>query len=246
MRFRKRIRPCGKTAGAGLLVALTLLAAEASAQVDVALRRLLDTDDARAWAQAEDFLTSQPVDAYLPADVALLGEVLRREQIARFPGLIRVAGAVADASIWANVPAELLADEYVSQQVYYARIRQGDGALARDLVARLAEMPLSAAYAERLVPDLVYTRARPVLDHLYALISVPQVQCRSPNPYVEEPIDCGYAIAEQLARATEQFPVALDFEGMFDTDDYPAALARVRRWYASHRDAYVIDRSEIY
>lgn len=239
MRFRKTI----PTLAAAVA---TCWALGASAQVDVVLRRLLDTDDPRAWAEGEDFLTTQPVDAYLPDDVALLGEVLRREEIARFPGLIRVAGAVADASIWANVPAELLADDYVGQQVYYARIRQGDEALARELVATLEQMPMSAEYAERLVPDLVYTRSRPVLDHLHGLISVPRKHCRSPNPNVSQRIDCGYAIAEQLGRATEKFPVPLDFEGMFDTDDYPAALARVRKWAASHRGRYVIDRSAIY
>ena len=230
-------------------VALALIALagvwEASAQVDVTLRRLLDTDDARTWAQAEDFLTAQPVDVYSPADVALLAQVLAREQVSRFPGLIRVAGAVGDASVWASVPAELRADEYVGQHIYYARIRQGDEALARDLVATLEQMPMSAEYAEQLVPDLVYTRSRVVLDHLYGVIGVPQEHCRSPNPNVSQRIDCGYAIAQELGRVTEGFPVPLDFEGLFAVDDYPAALARVRRWYASNRATYTIDRTEI-
>lgn len=234
--------------GLGLACLLAGLGARAQrVDVEATLRGLLVTDDRAAWAAAERALVYAPVEAFTPEAVRLLGEALTRREVAYFPDLIRVAGAVGDAGTLAGVPEEALADELTRQEVMYARVRQGDEALARELVARIRRVPLDDRYVTRLLPDLIYTRARPVFDHLYGLMMRPTPTCRSPNPNVDRHIDCGYALAAGLGHGTAAFPVVVDpDEWVLEVDDYPAALALVREWYGAHADTYVIDRTAIY
>lgn len=224
-----------------------LATAAAYAQTDVAgtLRALVTSDDRQAWYDAERALRYERVDAFTPEAIELLGELLTREEIADYPGFIQIAGAVGDAGMLDAIPAEYLEHELTRQTVTYARIRQGDKALARKLVKTLRKIALSDDYVTRLLPDLIYTRSRPVFDHLYRQMAVAQTACRSLNPYNDQPLDCGYLLAPALGQATDGFPVAIDFEGLFEAEDVPAALARVRKWYVAHADTYVIDETYI-
>lgn len=210
-----------------------------------ALRGLVVSDDRQAWHDAERALLYEPVAAFTPEAVGLLGQLMTREEITYYPGLIQVVGAVGDARMLDAIPAEYLEHDLTRQTVTLARIRQGDKALSRKLVETLRRIALDDEYVTRLLPDLIYTRSRPVFDHLYQQMAAAQRSCRSLNPYNDEPLDCGYLLAPALGQATEDFPVAIDFEGLFEAEDVPAALARVRKWYAAHVDTYVIDDTYI-
>lgn len=216
-------------------------------QVDITLARLLSTEDRVTWAESVEYLLSQPVSSFGATEQASLRTLLGRKALADFPELILVAGAVGGSALLGAVPPALRAEPEVSQLVKLARVRAGDEALAAELVDRLRDFNLDDDYVERLLPDLLYTRSRTVLDHLWQLTVVPNAACTTLDPEDETYIDCGYRLAEGLGRVTVGFPVPLGAEGLFavPASDYAAALERVRRWYRGHADSYVIDQTGI-
>ncbi len=231
---------------ASLLLCLSpTLGPALAAQVDVELARLLSSEDPEVWDRAVAYLSEQPVARFSGSDKMRLGQALAQKQVANFPELIRIAGAVGDLELLEAVSPEARAIAGIRQEISLAKVRAGSEERTENLLKNLDGLEIDDDYVDYLLPDLIYTRSRPVFDYLWQRTVVPNNACTPLDSESSAAIDCAYRMVEALGRATEGFPVPLDFEGLLDTDDYPAALQRIRRWYSAHADTYVIDRTEI-
>ena len=209
------------------------------------LARMQASEEAGIWRRGTRRLKALHRDDFTPADVRALAALLTRPTVAAAPDLVLVAGWVGDdASVLSGLDAGLLRrNRYLAQRRGYAAVRLGDAAAAAQLMESLERYPVDDGFAEEFAPLLAYTRHRPAVDALLALLATPQMGCTPLESSVPGPEDCGYRFMEVLAPIIEDFPVALGEFGTVLAEDYDAALLDVRRWAKSHADDYVLDQT---
>jgi hypothetical protein len=93
-----------------------------------------------------------------------------------------------------------------------------------------------------LVPDMIYTRQKPMFDYLLQVIESDDKNCGSANPDSDVKIVCGFSIIEMIAPYIENFPVKVRASGDIDARDYEKALLDVRNWIKQNRDTYGIKK----
>lgn len=109
------------------------------------------------------------------------------------------------------------------------------------LVSHLAKAQPDGEFVENLVPDLVFTRNRMLIEYCIKLLLDTNLKCSSANPNVSKQVDCGSCIMSWLAPAIRNYPVQFDSLGMLQSDkDYIEALDTVRKWFAENEDYEII------
>jgi hypothetical protein len=93
-----------------------------------------------------------------------------------------------------------------------------------------------------LVPDMIYTRQKPMFDYLLQIIESDDKNCGSGNPDSDVKMVCGFSIIEMIAPYIENFPVKVRASGDIDARDYEKALLDVRNWIKQNRDTYGIKK----
>ncbi len=111
-----------------------------------------------------------------------------------------------------------------------ALARMGDEQAISNIMNRLQRIPVSDDVVYQLFPDLVYTRARPVLNYLIEALNSDAKNCHTANEEKDASIPCGYRIMEMIAPAIKDYPLKLDESGDVVTTDYVVALQTVRTW----------------
>jgi hypothetical protein len=91
-----------------------------------------------------------------------------------------------------------------------------------------------------LVPDMIYTRQKPMFDYLLQIIESDDKNCGSGNPDSDVKMVCGFSVIEMIAPYIENFPVKVRASGDIDARDYEKALLDVRNWIKLNREIYVI------
>ncbi len=223
------------------LLLFLFLATGLSAQVNDRLRAVLATEDAAVWQQNLRYLQRQPLSAYDGEAKAMILKILARPQVQGFPEYLLLAGFVSGEEALASLSPEVERTSIVNRYLGLAKIRGGNEERLTNLMKNVRQIELSDDFVYDVVPLLVYTRQREVFDYLWELIDSRNQACTTADAESTGRIDCAYRIVEYLGRAIEGFPVEVDEDHNLVTDDYAAALAEIRRWYAANRETYVIN-----
>ncbi|MEQ9219027.1 MAG: hypothetical protein RLO17_13350 [Cyclobacteriaceae bacterium] len=142
----------------------------------------------------------------------------------------------------------LVGDSQLSNQYRFqaqlALARTGDEQSINHITNRLSSIEINDRFVYSMVPQLVYTRQKPILDFLVQVIQSDELNCYSANPNSDGKILCGYRVMEYLAPVIVNFPIPLDEFGEPAIKDYRAALEEVRAWFDLHPD-YEIKEEDI-
>jgi hypothetical protein len=128
--------------------------------------------------------------------------------------------------------------------VALALARMGKAEELAYCMKKIKSLPVNNNLVHYALPDLIYTRQKQALDYCVELLYNDERLCRSSNPDFSESFPCGYRIMELLAPVIVDFPMKTDITGQLDTDDYPAALQTVRKWFINNMEYDM--RDEIY
>lgn len=218
-----------------------LLAAALFGQPNTALRTLLDTDDAATWRTQLTYLQGQPLGNFDGESRDLLSDVLTRPEVQNHPEIVRLAGFVGVPITREQLHPEVKLTKSLKQHLKLASVRLGDEERRANLLENVRRYETSDDFVYTVVPLLVYTRQREVLDFLWELVMVDDNRCTTADAESNGRIPCAYRVVEYLGPAIVDFPVGVDDDHSLMTDDYEAALAEIRRWYTAHRTDYRIN-----
>ncbi|MCG8409694.1 MAG: hypothetical protein MI739_00225 [Bacteroidales bacterium] len=117
-----------------------------------------------------------------------------------------------------------------------ALARQGSVVHINYCFKQISDIPVNNAFISYIIPDLIYTRQRKLIDFCKDIIFRDTKDCFSPNPDEPEDILCAYRVMELIAPAIENFPYRLDATGSLNTDNYKKALKVTRKWFRDNPD----------
>lgn len=126
------------------------------------------------------------------------------------------------------------------QALNLARVRVGNDLKRANLLKNIARYPVDDEFVYTVVPLLIYTRQREVIDFIWQQVVTENLACSPADAETSGRIDCAARLVEYLAPIIEDFPVDHDEEGNLLTQDYARAIAEIRRWYAVHSADYRI------
>lgn len=141
---------------------------------------------------------------------------------------------------------QLLQDDLsFSEQRYLnlALARMGNQSSIVFFQGLLSRMPLNNEFVEYIVPDLVYTRQKELLDICVVYINSDEFLCSSADPDNERAMLCAYRILELIAPVIMDFPLKVSGLGTLITDDYQEALYICRDWFEKN-PSYVINAEQ--
>lgn len=184
-------------------------------------------------------LKAFPRQAFTSAAEAQLDRLLSKELLGGKKDYILLAGFLG-----ASTPVDALARQSLSsaekQAINLARVRMGNDAKRANLLKNIARYPVDDEFVYTVVPLLVYTRQREVIDFIWQQVVTENLACSPADAETGGRIDCAARLVEYLAPIIEDFPIEHDAEGNLLTTDYAKAIAEIRRWYAVHSADYRI------
>lgn len=121
-----------------------------------------------------------------------------------------------------------------------ALARMGDQQAFDDVLNRIKRMPVGDAVVYEVFPDLIYTRRPEAISYLVEALNNDAKNCESANSDNPERIPCAYRIMEMLAPVIENYPLKQNASGDIDTNDYPAALQKVRDWFKTNKEYKIL------
>lgn len=242
-----QLSPAPAAAPQNLLLTATLLLCLflpvfGQAQASALLSEAGTADAARQSAIAYE-LTKLPVSAYEPEAPDFLARLLAREELGDAATFVKLAGFMQREDLLDELSEQLRERKDVRRAANLARVRCGNTTKRDNLLKNLREIRVNDEFVYTVVPLLVYTRDRAVLDYLWELTITENKNCHPADADTGSSgrIDCAYRIVEYLGSAIDDFPVAIDDDYNLLTSDYAGALAEIRRWYAANRADYTID-----
>ena len=123
-----------------------------------------------------------------------------------------------------------------------AMARMGELDMLDYCLQRVLKIPVNDDVVYDLVPDIIYTRQKPMFDYLLQIIESDEKKCSSPNPDSNAKILCAYRVIEQIAPYIENFPVEVSASGDLKTKDYEKTLVEIRNWIKQNKDTYIIKK----
>lgn len=155
--------------------------------------------------------------------------------------LIMLAGYVGAGEEW--MKRQLLQSDVDPNERWHLNLalaRMSEDASVDFCVNTLQSMELSNRLVEFVLPDIIYTRQKKLLDICVDYIHNDELACFSADPDNESAQLCGYRILELLTPVILDFPLKESAIGGLDTDDYQQALIIARKWFLDNPD-YLID-----
>lgn len=229
------------------LVNKTGMAAADSAIKIQAVNRLVNAcldSDAGIRKNAAGYLKKYEKADFSPTATDTLVSILNRD-ILIAKNVIRLVGFVEPPGA-SDKLRELLSNPIPPKyrwEVQLALARLGDDKAIDYCLETARNAGINDRVVFHLLPDLVYTRQRDILDYIIDILQSDEPNCSSPNPDLGGKIPCGYAVMEIIAPVIIDFPIGMSSSGMLETDDYEQALQTVRLWFDANRNIYEIDKS---
>ena len=220
-------------------LALLFFAVGLGAQPELLLVEALSANPARQVRIAGELQQYNHSD-FGPAAAEHLGHLLDLERLPAREEYILLAGFLGRSDLLERLPEPARNTKSVRQSINLARVRAGNAERAANLLKNLQRLEVNDELVYDLLPSLIYTRDRGVFDWLWASAMTENRACYPADAETPGRIDCAYRLVEALGPAIENFPVAVDADAGLLTDDYPAALLSIRRWYAANADTYLI------
>lgn len=171
---------------------------------------------------------------------------LLRNPAAQKHELIRIIGYVgiesAKPELWSIADSVQLASK-VRWSAYLALIRLSDKQAEDFVYKKISSVAVNDDFVYQVVPDIVYTKSRRLLNFMVQEMSKDKENCHSPDPDNPVKINCAYRIMEALAPVIEDFPYQQTAGGDLDVDNYPVALEDIRRWFEFQAGNYKIRKN---
>jgi hypothetical protein len=108
--------------------------------------------------------------------------------------------------------------------------RLGDSNMMDEVLNKVRSLPVTIEAIDLLYPELIYTRQPEAIEYLVGQVLANSAKCDAPNPELRETLPCAIHIIRLLAPALSEFPIALDSNGDFATNDYSEIVSRVQDW----------------
>lgn len=153
---------------------------------------------------------------------------------------VLLLGYLGETDAIGRISTEENKSDQLKRAISLAKVRTGNESRRQNLLKNVARYTVEDDFTFSVLPLLVYTRQREVLDYLWQQLITENLSCSPSDAETRGRIDCAYRIAEAIAPAIVDFPVAIDDEGNLMTEDYRSALQEIRRWYAAHAKDYQI------
>jgi hypothetical protein len=195
-----------------------------------------DKDSGISGIASESLSNFTKVD-FSEVDRDSIGRLIR-PSTPHLPQVIKLAGYLDLQKFQPDI-YQIVNSKSPFQNKWAARLalaRMGDNQALTYFRNKLPKAPINDDFVYEIVPDLVYTRQKEIFVFLESIIHSQEKNCQSPNPDSSQKIECGHRVMEALAPAIENFPFTVDATGTLITDDYAAALVKVREWLRQNPD----------
>jgi hypothetical protein len=124
----------------------------------------------------------------------------------------------------------------IQWNINLALARMGSESNTKSILDLTKGYPVDDNIMYNILPDLVYTRQKPVFNFLLEILYSDKKNCTSANPNFSGHILCGYRVMEALAAVVKDFPIKTRLSGSLITQDYDKALQTTRDWFKEHKD----------
>jgi hypothetical protein len=165
--------------------------------------------------------------------------VLLKKQTPQFEKLARIVGFLnlkEQVPFLQNILTEGKASTKIQWNIHLALARMGNEGSAKSCLDLAKGYPLDDNIMYYILPDLLYTRQKPVFDFLLEILYSDKKNCTSPNPNFSGHILCGYRVMEALAAVVKDFPLKTNSSEGIVTQDYDKALQITRDWFKEHKE----------
>lgn len=166
--------------------------------------------------------------------------LLLRERMPHRKKLIMLAGYVGAGREMLN--RQLIQPGLSSNERWYIHLalaRMGDARSAEFCAQTVQTLQLNNDLVEYVMPDLIYTRQKVLLNICIDHLNSDESACTSADPDNERSMPCGYRILELIAPVIEDFPFRTSAIGGLDVPDYRQALPVARQWFRDN-PGYII------
>ncbi len=221
------------------LLSLTFLGGLGSQSLNQRLEAVLAGEKVNADREFSA-LTRAKAEEFDETSKSLLLQIVASENIINQADYILLAGFLYGEELLPFVPETARKSAAVRRAINLAKVRAGNEDRTANLLKNVKKIPLDDEFTYTVVPMLIYTRQRAVLDYLLELVMISNSNCTPGDAETSGQIDCGYRLIEHLAVAIAEFPVAVDEDGDLLDNDYAAALIKVREWITLNKPYYTI------
>lgn len=176
----------------------------------------------------------------------LLSEQAKRPQ-QHYEDLIKLCGWLQITDLiypFKQMIADKKGDAKARWAMRLAMARMGDTEMLAYCQERIKSLPVGDDLTYDVLPDIIYTRKKPLFDYLITIIESNEKNCTSPNPDSDAKILCAFRVISHIAPYIKNFPVEVSASGDLKTKDYDKTLQDVRSWIKENNGTYqIIDHS---
>lgn len=122
--------------------------------------------------------------------------------------------------------------------IHCSLARMGDPVQKEYCLSRFKSLGFNDEIIQNILPDLLFTENRDVIDYLLDSILIDNLNCSSFNPDSSERVNCAFRLIEKVSPYVENFPVKVGESGDLEVSDYDEALSVVRQWITEYRATY--------
>jgi hypothetical protein len=162
-----------------------------------------------------------------------------KKQTTHFEKLARIVGFLnlkEQTPFLQNILTEEKTSTKIQWNIQLALARMGNAGGTKYCMDLAKGYPLDDNIMYYILPDLLYTRQKPVFDFLLEILYSDKKNCTSPNPNFSGHILCGYRVMEALAAVVKDFPLKTNSSGGIVTQDYDKSLQITRDWFKEHKE----------
>lgn len=179
-----------------------------------------------------EYLKNFQLEDFSEESIQYINSKLTNHRMPHYNGFALLAGFVNTGK---DILFQKLLDNSVSSKIKWsislALARMGNDEQIHYCIGKIKDQPLSDAFVNSLIPDLIYMRQKEGIDYCVKIISSNDKLCYSLNPDSPEKIICGFRVLEMLAPIIVDAPFSVDELGFLKTNNPEKILEETRRWF---------------
>jgi hypothetical protein len=165
--------------------------------------------------------------------------------LSHYETLIRLAGYL-DLQDMAPFLGEFVKSHINSNKqskwsAHLALARMGDEGEIQFCLRLASHLPVDEEMVSNLLPDLIYTRQKELIDYCIEILCSNEKSCVSAANGSAEKISCGYRVMGLLAPVINDYPLKTNASGDIVIDNDEKSLKTVRAWFKSRNGKYIIN-----
>ncbi|MBR2196773.1 MAG: hypothetical protein IJ911_14315 [Salinivirgaceae bacterium] len=170
----------------------------------------------------------------------MLEQIVANNQF--FPEKFFMIGGYIDSENMASIlKNKLYENKELQWPIELALCRLNDSESIQTVLSKVSKVELSLDFIDGVLPDLLYTRQRPIYDWIISKSMSDECKCVSRSPISERQIPCAYYIMYEMADYIDGFPITRDDEGEKDDDLSKSDIKKMRSWIVANPNYKIID-----